>query len=370
MRGAGGCTGTSLRREFCTCHNRQCAAGPSSRPCGRGREGGPKAAPKPPPKKGLSGPYGNYTNIRVVLQHFGGRLVGEQRGTGELNVCPWSQLEGAGQCPWRAGRHLKPSRLHPKDLHDHLARGHGSEPVQREQADAMIKGIMPVDWRGPLRWPGRCRVVLAGLRQCHRRGAKKQAQERPTVEPRALTQCPTGSARRQPPAEMGGRGRCPVVLRDRSTRRPLLVPPALRLPPNQARLMIRIRQRCREGIPPLNTQTMVSWNVQGSMRGDGVPRAPGMLHKEVVAAGVLKAQGAILGVFNETSLQDPQGVVHMENQWRHHGYHAFLVVDTQAASAAAVRGCLLIALRADVFAAEGFEMWWTSCRTRPWPSMW
>ena len=49
---------------------------------------------------------------------------------------------------------------------------------------------------------------------------------------------------------------------------------------------------------------------------------------------------------------DPQGVVHSENQWRHHGYHAFPGVDAQAASAAAVRGGLLIALRADVLAAE------------------
>ena len=66
----------------------------------------------------------------------------------------------------------------------------------------------------------------------------------------------------------------------------------------------------------------------------------------------MRAEGAILGLFQETGLQDPQGVVHSENQWRHHGYHAYLGVDAQAASAAAVRGGLLIALRADVFAAE------------------
>ena len=45
-------------------------------------------------------------------------------------------------------------------------------------------------------------------------------------------------------------------------------------------------------------------------------------------------------------------MVHLENQWRHHGYHAFLGVDAQAASAAGVRNGLLIALRADVFAAK------------------
>ena len=88
------------------------------------------------------------------------------------------------------------------------------------------------------------------------------------------------------------------------------------------------------------------------MRGDGVPVAPGMLDGEAVAAGVMKAEGAILGLFQETGLQDPQVVVHSENQWRHHGYHAYPGVDAQAASAAAVRGGLLIALRADVFAAE------------------
>ena len=88
------------------------------------------------------------------------------------------------------------------------------------------------------------------------------------------------------------------------------------------------------------------------MRGDSVPVALGMLDGEAVAAGIMKAEGAIVGLFQETGLHDPQGVVHSENQWRHHGYHAFPGVDAQAASAAAVRGGLLIALRADVFAAE------------------
>ena len=88
------------------------------------------------------------------------------------------------------------------------------------------------------------------------------------------------------------------------------------------------------------------------MRGDGVAVALGMLDGEAVAAGIMKAEGAILGLFQETGLRDPQSVVHSENQWRHHGYHAFPGVYAQAASAAAVRGGLLIALRADVFAAE------------------
>ena len=49
------------------------------------------------------------------------------------------------------------------------------------------------------------------------------------------------------------------------------------------------------------------------MRGDGVPVAPGMFDGEAVAAGVMKAEAAILGLFQETGLQDPQGVVHSEN---------------------------------------------------------
>ena len=67
------------------------------------------------------------------------------------------------------------------------------------------------------------------------------------------------------------------------------------------------------------------------MRGDGVPLAPGMLDVEALAAGIMKAEGAILGLCKETGLQDPQGVVHLKNQWRHHGYHAYPGVDTQAA---------------------------------------
>ena len=79
---------------------------------------------------------------------------------------------------------------------------------------------------------------------------------------------------------------------------------------------------------------------------------PRYARSEVVAAGIMKAEGAILGLFQETSLQDPQGVVHSENEWRHHGFHAYPGVNAQAAAAAAVRGWLLIALRADIFAAE------------------
>ena len=88
----------------------------------------------------------------------------------------------------------------------------------------------------------------------------------------------------------------------------------------------------------------MSCNVQGSMRGDGVPTALGMLDTEAVAAGILKAEGAILGLFEATGPQEHQDVVNMEKQWCHHGYHVFLGVDPHAASAAAVHGGLLIAL--------------------------
>ena len=60
--------------------------------------------------------------------------------------------------------------------------------------------------------------------------------------------------------------------------------------------------------------------------------------REAVAAGILQAEGASLGLFQELGLQDPQGMTHMENRWRHHGCHAFLGADPTAAPAAAVRG--------------------------------
>ena len=79
--------------------------------------------------------------------------------------------------------------------------------------------------------------------------------------------------------------------------------------------------------PASHARTAVSWNVQGSMRGDGVPTALGMLDSEAVAADILKAKAAILCLFQGTGLQVPQSVVLMENQRRHHRYHAFWVVD-------------------------------------------
>ena len=42
------------------------------------------------------------------------------------------------------------------------------------------------------------------------------------------------------------------------------------------------------------------------MWGDNVPTALGMLDREAVVAGILKAEGAILGLFQETGLQEPR----------------------------------------------------------------
>ena len=109
----------------------------------------PKAAPKPPPKRSPPPQYGGYANIRYVLQHFGGDRATEQRGSKAINVCPWSRLDGAGHCPWKAGKHCRPAYLHPKDLLDHLQRDHAADPAQRDQALAMLAGIMPGGQAGP-----------------------------------------------------------------------------------------------------------------------------------------------------------------------------------------------------------------------------
>ena len=54
--------------------------------------------PSPPPKRSPPPQYGGYANIRYVLQHFGGDLATEQRGSKAIIVCPWSRLDGAGHC--------------------------------------------------------------------------------------------------------------------------------------------------------------------------------------------------------------------------------------------------------------------------------
>ena len=98
----------------------------------------PRAAPKPSPKRSPPPQYGSYANIRYVLRHFGGDLATEQRGSKVINVCPWSRLDGAGHCSWKAGKHCRPTHLHPMDLLDHLQRDHGAGPAQRQPGDSHV----------------------------------------------------------------------------------------------------------------------------------------------------------------------------------------------------------------------------------------
>ena len=94
----------------------------------------PRTAPKPPPKKNPPPQYGSYANIRYVLQHYGGELTTEQRGSKVINVCHLSRLDEAGHCWWRSSKHCSPAHLQPRDLLKHLKRDHGADPAQRDQA--------------------------------------------------------------------------------------------------------------------------------------------------------------------------------------------------------------------------------------------
>ena len=137
-----------------------------------------KAAPKPPPKRGPPPQYGGYTNIRYVLQPFGGDLATEQRGTKTINVCPWSRLDGAGHCTWKAGTHCRPTHLHPKDLPDHIQRYHATDPAQRDQALAMLARVMPGGQAGPFasaQARSRALMLPTGARPAAERGASPSA---------------------------------------------------------------------------------------------------------------------------------------------------------------------------------------------------
>ena len=109
----------------------------------------PKAAPMPPRNRSPPPQYGDYANIWYMLQHFCGDLPTEQRGSKEINVCAWSRLDGADHCSWKAGKHCRPAQLHPKDLLCHIQRDHAADPAQRDQAMAMLAGIMPGGQAGP-----------------------------------------------------------------------------------------------------------------------------------------------------------------------------------------------------------------------------
>ena len=109
-------------------------------PPAAGAKPAPKAAPKLPPKRNPPTQYSSYANIRYMLQDFGGNLATEQRGSKVINVCPWSRLDGAGHCSWKAGKHCRPAHLHPRDLLDHPQRDHGADPAQRDQGIIMPGG--------------------------------------------------------------------------------------------------------------------------------------------------------------------------------------------------------------------------------------
>ena len=133
----------------CTCRNNEACRPFGLRVPAAAARPAPKAAPKPPPTRSPPPQYGSYANIRYVLRHFGGDLATEQCRSKGIDVCPWSRLDGAGHCSWKAGKHCRPAHLHPQDLLDHLQRDHGAEPAQRDQAIAMLAGIMPGGQAGP-----------------------------------------------------------------------------------------------------------------------------------------------------------------------------------------------------------------------------
>ena len=148
----------------------------------------PQAAPKPPPKRSPPPQYGAYANIRYVLQHFGGDLATEQHGSKAINVCPWSRLDGAGHCTWRAGKHCRPAHLHPKDLLDHLQRDNAADPAQRDQALAMLGGVMLGGWAGPFasaQARSRALMLPTGARPAEERGASQSAAQPGALGPAA-----------------------------------------------------------------------------------------------------------------------------------------------------------------------------------------
>ena len=113
-----------------------------------------------------------------MLQHFGGDLATEQRGSKTINVCPWSRLDGAGHCTLRVGKHCRPTHLHPKDLLDHIQRDHAADLAQRDQALAMLAGVMPGGQAGPFasaQARSRALMLPTGARPAAERGASPSA---------------------------------------------------------------------------------------------------------------------------------------------------------------------------------------------------
>ena len=107
-----------------------------------------KAATKPPPKPPPPPVWQlhQYQVRAAALQGRAGHGAAWVEGAQRLTLV---KARGGGLCAWRAGNLLRPAHLHPKDLLDHLARDHGSDPAHREQAVAMINGVMPGGLAGP-----------------------------------------------------------------------------------------------------------------------------------------------------------------------------------------------------------------------------
>ena len=156
----------------------------------------PKAAPKPPPKRSPPLQYGTYANIRYVLQHFGGDLATEQRGSKAINVCPWSWPDGAGHRTWRAGKHCRPAHPHPKDLLDGLQPDHAADQAQRDQPLAMLAGVMPGGQAGPFASAQarfRALVLPTGARPADGRGASRSAAQLGAIGPAARRRAVTSA---------------------------------------------------------------------------------------------------------------------------------------------------------------------------------
>ena len=172
--GAAGWRGSSPWGGCCTCRSHQACRRFGLRHPRPRRQSRPHRQRPSHPQRSPPPQYGAYANIRYVLQHFGGDLATEQRGSKAINVCPWSRLDGAGHCTWRAGKHCRPAHLHPKDLMDHLQRVHAADPAQRDQALAMLAGVMPGGQAGPFasaQARSRALMLFTGARPAEGRGA-------------------------------------------------------------------------------------------------------------------------------------------------------------------------------------------------------
>ena len=228
---------------------------PAALPAAAARQA-PKAVPKPPPKRGPPPQYRGYTNIWYVLQHFGGDLATEQRGTKTIDVCPWSRLDGAGHCTWKAGTHCRRTHLHPKDLLDHIQRDHATDPAQRDQVLAMLAGVMPGGQAGPFALAqarSRALMLPTGARPAAEHGASPSAARSGAIGSAARRGAvtSTGLSRQRPPGAEAHGDRGHLAGRPRRVR---VVPLNLLVAPFLPVIWIRrgapVHTCSHEGAPP------------------------------------------------------------------------------------------------------------------------